>query len=327
MAGPGAFAQPHRSGQNFERAAPAIVEPEIRVGAGRHQPLRNGDRVDRVETTVGDVGQSGPCPRTAGLPGRLGVRGEPALDLFQVAACGCREQAVSRDLRIKLQDAPRGRKMPVPAMAQKLVHACRMALSVEREILERGLERDPAIPAIFARKRLLHVAQAWFGRRFRPGRGKPRARLGIAGTERFEPAFGVFPERVETGLERELAHCKPSFHRQTSAYERQEEGFVRTRSGWMGAGSLAADRRRSSSALSTRMRRSGDAVNMIGRDRFGWARLQRRFTYLQNLHPRLEIVARVAVTRSGPAAGTGLLLLPACFMPEHAKRDLYHLGA
>src|ERR1700744_4459004 len=82
------------------------------------------------------------------------------------------------------------------------------------------------------------------------GGGEPGSGARVAAAQGLQPALGVFPQDFEGRFRRErTAHGKPSFPCQTSAYERPEEGFVRSISDWMGASSLAADRRRSRGAL------------------------------------------------------------------------------
>jgi hypothetical protein len=61
-----------------------------------------------------------------------------------------------------------------------------------------------------------------------------------------------------------------------SAYEWPEEGFVRIGSGWMGAGSLAADRRRSRGALAPEKRTAGVVVNCAAAGQLDLTRIQLR---------------------------------------------------
>ena len=81
------------------------------------------------------------------------------------------------------------------------------------------VERDPALVPVFARERVLHVAQRG---RFRCAGVRAHADVRappIAVAQRFQPALGFFPEIVEGGHE-----TLPSVECLASAYFRPEEG-------------------------------------------------------------------------------------------------------
>jgi hypothetical protein len=70
---------------------------------------------------------------------------------------------------------------------------------------ERVLQRDPTFVSIFLRQCVLHVAQHGIRRRGGPGAFESRARVGLTGPQRLEPALRFFPEVVERGRGRDRA--------------------------------------------------------------------------------------------------------------------------
>ena len=71
-------------------------------------------------------------------------------------------------------------------------------------LFDRLLQRDPAVASMLARERVLYVAE-----HRRRGRGgiralESRACLGVAVTQRLQPALRFFPEIVERGRGRDL---------------------------------------------------------------------------------------------------------------------------
>ncbi len=131
VAGLDPFAQADGASQHLEGGAPAVVELEVRIGAGLQQTARDGDGVDWIEPAVGDAGESGPFQRAARPPGAHRIAGETPLDLGELAAGRSGEQAVGGDGRIALQDPAGRHDVAVPAVAQHLVHPLGVALACE----------------------------------------------------------------------------------------------------------------------------------------------------------------------------------------------------
>ncbi len=173
-------------------------------------------------------------PRSAGARGGLRIARQAAFDVGHIAAHRRGKQAVGGDRRIAIEDAPRQQRIAVPGVAQDQLDALFAVAIIERQIVERGFERDPAVKAVFARHGVLDVAQGGFSGRIGPGSGQSRSRGSVTGAHGLQPAFGVFFQGVErcfmieTFGRRLGAHGKPSFHCQTSAYERPEDRFVRS---------------------------------------------------------------------------------------------------
>ena len=212
MAGLGAFAQADRAGQHLERGLPVVGEAEVRIGSGLQQTARHGQAVRVVEAAIGHVGQGGPAARGVYAPNGVRIARQMALDGLQIATGGRREQAVAGQVRMALEDAAGDGRLAVPAVAQDLLEPLATALAFDGQVVDRGLQGDPAFLAIFQGHGVLDVAQSRFGGCVGPSRREACSSGNVARPQGFQPPLGVLAQGFDVRLGRELtAHGKPSF--------------------------------------------------------------------------------------------------------------------
>src|SRR5262249_55887904 len=119
----------------------------------------------------------------------------------------------------------------------------RAARLVSRECL---LQLRPVFELVLASERVLHIAQDGVGWAIAICSFKASAGLSVASAQCFEPAFGLFSQIVESGSCGELSgHNLPSVLAQVRLAQGRMKGPCQMQiEDWVGASSLAADRRR-----------------------------------------------------------------------------------
>src|SRR5581483_6767186 len=109
---------------------------------------------------------------------------------------------------------------------------------------------------VFARERMLHIAQHWRRGAVRPRAIEPRTRVSVTGAQRLQPTLRCFLEIVDRGGHRDLLSSSPGVR-----LIRAERRFAIDRTNLVGGrNSLAADRRRPSARWGSfyRLRRTSD---------------------------------------------------------------------